>query len=157
MSQESAPKSAVPTFSISATADTPTRTTIQTRGFEFAIDEPESLNGSDTAPNPVEYLIGSLAGCLNVVCHVIAEEYEFEIDELDIAIEGQLDPAKFLGTSNTSRAGYQNIEVTIDVQADVEDETLAEWLHDVEKRCPVTDNLSNSTPVDIVLSPSTAR
>ena len=107
MSQNNAERRALPTFHVSARADTATKTTVETRGFEFVIDEPEELGGSDEAPNPVEYLIGSWAGCLNVVCHVVADEMDLELGRLTIDIEGELDPAKFLGVADDVRAGYQ--------------------------------------------------
>jgi uncharacterized OsmC-like protein len=34
---------------------------------------------------------------------------------------------------------------------DADAATLAAWLHAVEARCPVSDNVTNSTPVKVVL------
>ena len=140
------------TFGVSASAATDTRTTIETRGFEFEVDEPKPLGGTDEAPNPVEYLLGAWAGCLNVVGHGVADEMDLEIDDLSIDIEGDLDPAKFLGEDPDVRAGYQHIEVTVDAEVDADDETVQEWLETVEKRCPVGDTVANPTPVDVSLS-----
>ena len=59
------------TFSIDATGDSATKTTVSARDFTFVVDEPPALGGDDAGPNPVEYLLGALAGCLNVVGHLV--------------------------------------------------------------------------------------
>ena len=84
-------------FGVSAQAESETETTVETRGFEFTVDEPEALGGTDEGPNPVEYLLGAWAGCLNVVAHTVAEEQDIEIRALEVDLEGGLDPKKFLG------------------------------------------------------------
>ncbi|KAB1186635.1 MULTISPECIES: OsmC family protein [Haloferax] len=134
-------------FDISAQADSPTQTRVSTRGFEFVVDEPEHLGGTDVGPNPVEYLLGALAGCLNVTAHLVAREMELDIQNLTIDIEGDLDPAKFMGLSDDARAGYEEIRVDVSADVDASDETIRTWLSTVEERCPVSDNLVNSTPL----------
>ncbi|WP_049920192.1 OsmC family protein [Halobiforma nitratireducens] len=138
-------------FSVSATGESATKTAVTARDFEFVVDEPASLGGTDDGPNPVEYLLGSLAGCLNVVAHVVADEYDFELRDVEIDLEGELDPAKFMGKRDDVRAGYQEVTATISVDADADDETLTEWLAEVEKRCPVSDNVQNETPLSVTL------
>ena len=137
------------TFGVSAQAESETQTTVETRGFEFTVDEPEALGGTDEGPNPVEYLLGAWAGCLNVVAHPVAEEREIEIRDLEVALEGSLDPRKFLGIADDVRAGYQEIDATISVDTDANDEDLEAWLAAVEERCPVGDNVQNETPASV--------
>ncbi len=132
-----------------------TRVEVQTRNFEFVIDEPESLGGTDEGPNPVEYLLGSLGGCLSIVAHGVADEMELELKDLTIDLEEDLDPAKFQGKDVDTRAGYQSIRASIDAEllsADgepVDHEQKGEWLARTEDRCPVSDNLSSETPIEI--------
>lgn len=137
-------------FSVKAESKNKTKSLVTTPGgFEMIVDEPEKLGGGNEGPNPVEYLLGGLAGCLNVVGHLVAKEMNFELKEMEIEIDGKLDPAKFMGKSETVRAGYQEINVKIDVKADADQETLKEWLSLVEARCPVSDNIGNKTPVNL--------
>jgi len=51
-------------------AETPTRVTAKARQFSIVIDEPPSLGGHDAGANPVEYLLASYAGCVNVMAHL---------------------------------------------------------------------------------------
>lgn len=139
------------TFSAGAVSETPARTVVQTRNFRMVVDEPENLGGSDLGPNPVEYILAALAGCLNVVGHLVAREMGFELRGLRLELEGDLDPARFMGLCRQTRAGYQEISVRIYPETDADPETLERWLHTVEDRCPVSDNLTCSTPVQIRL------
>jgi len=141
------------TFDVSASAESPTKTRVSTRGFEFVVDEPSSLGGNDEGPNPVEYLIGALAGCMNVTAHQTAREMDLDVRNLEITIEGDLNPAKFMGKSDEPRAGYQEIRVDVSADVDATDETIQTWLSTVEERCPVSDNLANGTPVALDFTP----
>ena len=136
-------------FSVSGQSETATRLAVQVRDFELIVDEPPGLGGDDEGPNPVEYILAGLAGCLNVMGHIIAKEMGFTIRALTIDAAGPLNPEKLLGKHTDDRAGYKNIAVTLSVDADVDQATLDRWLATIETRCPVSDNLMNLTPVAV--------
>lgn len=142
---------ALATFRVKAASENPTKTVVKARGFEIIVDEPKNLQGTDHGPNPVEYVLAALAGCLNVVGHVVAQEMNFTLRGLTLELSGSLDPAKFMGQDTPSRAGYQSIEVKIKPDCEASPEQLKLWLETIEKRCPVSDNISNTTPVTINL------
>ncbi|WP_410765577.1 OsmC family protein [Haloferax sp. DFSO60] len=141
------------TYSVSATAESPMRTRVSTRNFEFVIDEPENFGGTDEGPNPLEYLLGALTGCLNITGHFVAREMGLEVNGLEINIEGDLNPAKFMGMSGDSRAGYEVVRVEVIADVDADDETIEAWLEATEARCPVTDNLNHGTPFEFTFVP----
>jgi len=141
-------------FTVSGQSESPTRLAVQVRDFELIVDEPPSLGGDDEGPNPVEYILAGLAGCLNVMGHLIAKEMGFAIRFLKIDATGPLNPAKLLGEPTDDRAGYKSIQVTLNVDADVDQATLDRWLATIESRCPVSDNLMNLTPVSIHAAPA---
>ncbi|SHE46413.1 Uncharacterized OsmC-related protein [Marinitoga hydrogenitolerans DSM 16785] len=134
-------------FKITSESENPTKTIVKARSFEMIIDEPESLGGKDEGANPVEYLLAAFAGCLNVVGHLVAKEMGFKLRKMKINIDGDLNPAKFLGKPSEDRTGYTQINVSFILETDANEETLKEWLKKVEERCPVSDNLSNPTPI----------
>ncbi|SHH57045.1 OsmC family protein [Thermosipho atlanticus] len=139
-------------FKISAESENPTKTLINARNFKMIIDEPESLGGKDEGANPVEYLLSALAGCLNVVGHLVAKEMGFELKKLKIDIDGNLNPDKFLGKLSEDRTGFTQINVSLSLETNASEEILKEWLKKVKQRCPVSDNLSNPTPIKFSLS-----
>ena len=136
-------------FQIKGVSESPARIKVKARHFNIIVDEPQNLGGDDKGASPVEYVLAALAGCLNVVGFLVAKEMGFEIRSFEVDIEGELNPAKFMGKSNEPRAGYENIKATMKVDTDADEETLGEWLRVVEERCPVSDNLANATPLSI--------
>ncbi len=139
-------------FRINAQSASAAKTIVKARNFEIIVDEPESLGGTDAAPNPVEYVLAAFAGCLNVMGHLVAGEMGFKLRSLKIDIEGNLNPDKLFGKGEEDRAGYKEIVIKLTPDCDADDDTLDKWLHAVETRCPVSDNLQNITPVKVEIA-----
>ena len=135
-------------FGIKARRESQTKTVIESRDFKLIIDEPAHMGGTDEGPNPVEYLAAALAGCLNVTGHVVANEMGIKIENLEFEVEGELDPRGFMGKADV-RPGYTQMNIKVNVETDADNETLNKWLNTVEKRCPVSDNIQNTTPINL--------
>jgi uncharacterized OsmC-like protein len=139
-------------FSIQSKSTSPARTEITTRGFKLVVDEPQELGGTNDAPNPVEYILAGYAGCINVVAHLTAKEFNIDLKDLQISIDGDLNPARLFGESFKERAGYQNINVQLKTESKIDEKVKARWLEAIENRCPVNDNLRNATPIQFSLN-----
>ena len=139
-------------FSVSSISESRAKTRIQTRGFDLTVDEPESLGGTNQAPNPVEYILAGYAGCINVVAHIIAEELDFYLENLKINIEGFLNPNRLFGKSLDDRAGYKQIDVRLETTSEIDPELKKKWLAEISHRCPVNDNLTNATPISFSIN-----
>lgn len=138
-------------FNIKAHSENSTKTVVNARDFEIIVDEPKNLGGTNAGPNPVEYVLAALAGCMNVVGHLVAKEMDFTLRGLELDIEGDLDPGKFMGSSDKERAGYKEVRVILKPDTDADKETLEKWVAQVEQRCPVSDNIAHETPVKVSL------
>ena len=138
------------TVDVEARRESGTRTTVEARNFELTIDEPEQMGGSNEGPNPLEYLLAAQAGCLNVTGQQIAGDMDIEIDEIQFSIEGDFNQAAFAGQDD-DRTGLQDIEVSMSVESDADQETIEEWADRVEARCPVSDNIQNETSLDLTI------
>ena len=138
-------------FEVSGKSVSKSKLSTTFRNFTVDVDEPKDLGGGNEAPNPVEYILIGLAGCINVVAHHIASEIGISISELNIKTSGELNINKFLGVSDKERAGYKGIDVHLSYKTDANKEDLATWLAGINKRCPVKDNLFSATPVNIYI------
>lgn len=138
-------------FAIDAKSVSATQLDVSAREFTFSVDEPAELGGKNTGPNPVEYLLGALAGCLNIVGHLVAAEMGFPIEELTINISGNLDPMGFLGKKSDVRPGFQEVRVQFNARTTADKQTLSQWLKAVQARCPVSDNIEFATPMQIAI------
>jgi uncharacterized OsmC-like protein len=134
-------------FSVNGESNSTTQFVAKARHFKLVVDEPEELGGNDEAANPVEYILAGLAGCINVVGHLVAKELGFVISKLNIDISGEINPDKLLGISSHERAGFQSIQINLNPETEADIVILSQWLKIVEDRCPVKDNLRNETPV----------
>ncbi len=138
---------------ITGESENPTKINLRSGKFAVVIDEPKSLGGTDQGPSPIQMLLMSLAGCLNVTGHEVAKQRGLTLHGMKIRIEGVMNPCAFLGCSFEERAGFQNILVNI--VPDFEGATNAqieEWIKETENRCPVTDNIRADTNVEVKIA-----
>jgi uncharacterized OsmC-like protein len=100
--------------------------------------------------SPLEYLLGSLAACINVIGHLVAKDHDIVLRNLDVDVEGDIDTARYMGEDTEPRAGFQVIRVRTTVDADTDDQAaLQAWMDEVAERCPVADNLRNTSDVEV--------
>jgi len=134
-------------------SENPTRMNLTSGKFKMIIDEPENMGGTDAGPSPIQVLLMSLAGCLNVTGHEIARQRGYKLNGMKIKIEGVMNPCAFIGCSFEERAGFQQIKVTVDADMEgVSKEDMESWLEETEKRCPVTDNVRADTSISVAIS-----
>lgn len=127
------------------------RSTTEAGVFKIFMDEPEALGGRNGAPSPLDFILAAHAGCLNYMTFFIAKELGIPVSGTEISVKGVLDPAKFAGADRSVRAGYQSLDVTIQIKSPASSEQIARLKSEVEARCPVSDNLANPTPVNITM------
>jgi uncharacterized OsmC-like protein len=119
------------------------------RGFApVASDEPNALGGTDTAPNPVEQLLGSLGNCLAVGYAANASVAGITIRELRIDLEGDLDLHAFLGLAD-GHPGFSAIRVAVHLDTDADEAAVADLHAKVAATSPVGQTLSKAIPVEI--------
>lgn len=135
-------------FSVKGVSLSATKFENKARNFSFIVDEPPSLGGKDEGPNPVEYFLGSYAGCLNVVINLVAQELKVKVKKLEIEVNGDIDPAKFTGSTYFNRAGFQSLNVAIKLETDANEAKNAEIITKAKERCPINDNISNPTQIN---------
>ena len=149
---EAEPAHADTTWKASVEWDGGFHTTTTIRDFKpFATDEPEGLGGTDTAPNPVEQLIGALGACLAIGYAANATVAGIRLDDLRIDIEGELNLESFLGIE-PGHAGYETLRATVHIESDADDAAIRE-LHDaVVASSPVGHSISQAIPLAIELA-----
>lgn len=139
-------------FTVRGSSQSPACVTVKARKFTIIVDEPAELGGEDRGPNPVEYVLASLVGCVNVVAHLVAVDMGLVLKALQIEASGALNPDRLLGNATADRAGYKSINLIVRVSSEADEATLQEWLRKVRSRCPVSDNLANETPLSMELA-----
>ena len=140
------------TAEIKTIGESMARSTTEARSFKIFMDEPPELGGQDGAPSPLEMILAAHGGCLSYMTFYIGKELGIQVRGTEVSVKASLNPAKFAGTDRSVRAGYQGVQVTIKVDADVTPEQLETLRSEVEARCPVSNNIAQPTPVEIALT-----
>jgi len=109
--------------------------------------EPPVLLGTDTGPNPVEYLLHSLAACLTTSLAYIAAARGVRLTEVESTLEGELDARGAFGLDDDYRNGFERIRVSFRVEGDAPEEQLREVIERATRRSAVYDMVSNGVPV----------
>jgi uncharacterized OsmC-like protein len=107
--------------------------------------EPEVLLGDDAAPNPVEWLLHALVGCMTTSTAYHAAAQGIQINSIDSEVDGDLDLRGFLGLSPTVRKGYSAIRVRMRVKTSASPEAIEK----LTTMSPVLDVVSRSVPVTV--------
>jgi uncharacterized OsmC-like protein len=121
------------------------------RAREFVVDagEPAILLGTDTGPNPAEYLLHALAACLTTSLVYVAAARGVHLTEVESTLEGDMDVQGALGLSDEYRNGFEQIRVTFRVKGDAPEEKLREVVQRAQQRSAVYDMVTNGVPVTV--------
>ena len=121
--------------------------TSRSQPFELAADEPVFLASNDSAPNPVEFLLHALAGCLTTTTTYHAAVQGIVIEAIDSALEGDLDLRGIFGLSDEVRKGFSEVRVRMRIKSSASVNELRE----LAMFSPVFDIVSNSLPVKLII------
>ncbi len=113
----------------------------------MTIDQPKPMGGTDAGPNPLQYSLFALAGCVGAIGRIIANQRKLDVRGFKVSCEAELDTDNLLGQSNTQRAGFQHVKVVADIDADMTAEEKASFLAEIDARCPISDVFANGTEI----------
>ncbi len=118
----------------------------------IVVDQPSAAGGSDAGANPLEYFLTALAGCMITLGKMVAAKKRIKINDFKVEISGELDPDGLMGKNPEIRSGFQTITIKAHLDADISDSEKKEFFEEVEKRCPVADNLINNTSIKLEIA-----
>ena len=117
--------------------------------FELDASEPPILFGHNEAPNPAEFVLHALAGCLTLTIVNIAAARKVVLSEVTSELEGMLDVRGATGLDTAYRNGFERIEVRFRIAGDAPPEKLAEIVERAKARSAVLDIVANPVPVQV--------
>jgi putative redox protein len=121
------------------------------RQFALTIDEPPTLGGTDTGPNPVELVLAALASCQEITYRAYATALGIPLESVSVKLEGALDLRGFFAVKDGVRAGFNDVRGTVNLKSSAPPADLAKLKEVVDAHCPVLDILRAPVPVDIQL------
>lgn len=121
---------------------------VKAGGFKVIVDEPEDIGGSNSGPNPVQYLLVSLIGCLAITIAYYSRLRRIKIEELNMEAEGKIDLRGFRGEDHV-RPGLSEIVVKVRMKSDADEKKVMELIKEAEEHCPIRDTIVNGCKVTL--------
>ncbi len=122
----------------------------------FVIDQPKGMGGNDEGPNPMEIFLASLPACICAIGRIISNQKRLNVRGIDATVEGDIDKDFLLGKTDEGRAGFTEMRVIVDVDADMSTEEKEEFVKEIQRRCPIADNIKQTTVLQPRLAEETA-
>jgi uncharacterized OsmC-like protein len=117
--------------------------------FTIVNGEPPLLLGNNEGPNPGEYVLHALAGCVTTTAVLHAAARGIHVKSISTELSGDIDLQGLLDLDPAVRPGYQQITVKMDIEADCDDQTLDELLEFACAHSPMCDTLRRPVPVTL--------
>ncbi|MCH7480148.1 MAG: OsmC family protein [Chloroflexi bacterium] len=110
-------------------------------------DEPISVGGDDTGPNPYDLLLASLAACKIITTQMYARRKGWPLTGVEIQMSTKKIHAKDCEDCESDpNAKIDIIETEISFEGDLDQEQL-ERLKDISEKCPVHRTLTSETKI----------
>lgn len=115
------------------------------------MDQPKNAGGANLGPAAPELILAAYAGCIGTLGRIIAHQEKITLHGMSFEVEADYDTDRLLGRDTTARAGFQEMRLKVKIDADLDVAAKQTFLDKIKERCPVGDNLINSTELITLL------
>lgn len=123
--------------------------TLVAKEFKYLIDEPQELLGNNLHPNPQDYILGGLAGCMMVGFVAGATVKGIELESVSLTIAGELDLRGFLEVSPDASIGFEALKFNFLVKGSGTQEDYDAIAEHVRKISPGYNTIANPVKITI--------
>ncbi len=117
----------------------------RTGNLTVYMDQNREHGGEEKGPEPMPYTLLGLAGCIGAIGRIIARQQRIPLHGMEITIEADLNSDYLMGRTTEGRAGFSEIRIDVDIDADISREEKEAFLAEIDRRCPVSEVLENGT------------
>jgi len=105
--------------------------------FAVRVDEPETSGGTDTGPQPTDYLLASVASCFAMSLAWGARKRGIDLSPFEVNVTAEYDGPRFR-------------EITIEVVWDLPEDVAEKLVASAERVCYVTNTLRRPPEITVV-------
>ena len=129
------------------------RTECRAGKHTVVIDQPAAAGGTDAGPTPLDVQLMALGGCIAAIGRIIANQRKLAIRGIYVALEAELDTDGLLGKPTSSRTGFSSMSGQVRIDGDLTPAEKESLLHEIDRRCPISENLKTGTRIQFTLVP----
>jgi uncharacterized OsmC-like protein len=125
-----------------------TRVEMRTGAFQSAADEPVSVGGTGTAPNPVQMVLATLGSCQAITYRYWAEQLGLRLDAVNITIDADFDTGAFFGFPGAGSPAPSAVRCEVSLEGPEPADRYKELTAAVDEHCPLLDLFTRPIPVE---------
>jgi uncharacterized OsmC-like protein len=120
--------------------------------FTVDADHPQVFASEDNGATPPEFVLAALGSCLTAGVATVATQRGVQLRSVKATVEGTMDLQGILGIDDDTRNGFDEINVTYEIDADASRADIEAIIAQSAKRSAVFDALTNPTTVHVTLA-----
>ncbi len=108
------------------------------------------VGGPGTSACSGDLLLGALAACAQITCQMVATAMGVKVDDIRVAVEGDLDLSGTLGISKEVPVGFETIRLRFDLDApEATPDQIRALREKTEQYCVVMQTLTKPPKLDV--------
>jgi putative redox protein len=108
----------------------------------FYVDEPADLGGTESAPDPYDYLLAALGACTSMTIGLYARKKQIPLEAVTVSLTHSRIHAEDCADCETKNGLLDRIEVQVQLTGSLSDEEHAK-LMEIAGKCPVHRTLKS--------------
>ena len=123
---------------------TPITCSVEIGGSVYEAEAHEGAGGTGNTACSGDLLLGALAACAQITCQMVASAMKVPTESIEVVAEGDMDLAGTLGISKEVPVGFENIRLTLEIDAPEATAKQIDTLHEkTEQYCVILQTLTH--------------
>lgn len=126
---------------------------ISAGNYRFDVDEPISVGGTESAPDPYDYLLAGLGACTSMTIGWYARNKKIPLENITVSLQHSRIHAKDCEECETKGGMLDRIDVDVQLTGPLTPEQHAK-LMEVARKCPVHRTLKSEIDIRLRAKPA---
>jgi uncharacterized OsmC-like protein len=117
--------------------------------YAFQVDEPADVGGSESAPDPYDYLLAALGACTSMTVGWYARQKKIPLENVTVSLRHSRIHARDCEDCETKAGQLDRIDVEVQLTGELSPEQRAK-LMEIAAKCPVHRTLKSEIDIRLL-------